>query len=107
MQPKWVTGCIRGFLKHKKFHLRQEIEPSPSVHHIHRINSTLFSSDAESAGAPSVFGRKTKLRFFKVSLQFHFKDFRGVLICKDTGVEGRKERKNILGSYISSFIPKI
>lgn len=90
---KWVIGCIRGFLKHKKFLLRQEIEPSPSVRHIHCLNSSLFSLQCWQAGTPNVFGRKKNLRFFTVSLRYHFKDCRGVLICKDTGVKGR-ERKN-------------
>lgn len=106
---KWVIGCIRGFLKHKKFLLRQEIEPSPSVRHIHCLNSSLFSLQCWQAGTPNVFGRKTNLRFFTVSLRYHFKDCRGVLICKDTGVKGRKRQKHSSHSAhtFTSFIPKV
>lgn len=86
LQWKWVIGCIRGFLKHKTFRLRQEIEPSPSVRRVSCLNSSLFPSDARRASTPCVFWQKNKLRFFTVSLQYHFKDCRGVLICKDTGV---------------------
>lgn len=97
-------AALGAFLKHKEFHLRQEIEPSPSVRHIHSLNSSLFSSDAKWAGTPSVFGRKTKLRFFTVSLQYHFKDCRGVLICKDTGVKRKKKKHS---SYSAHTFPHL
>lgn len=101
LQWKWVIGCIRGFLRHKKFHLRREIEISPPVHHIHCLNSSLFSSDAE--WAECVW---QKNRFFTVSLLYHFKDCRGVLICKDTGLK-RRRRKKPHGSCSAHTFPHL
>lgn len=53
--------ALGAFLKHEKFHLRREIEPSPSVRLIHCLNSSLFSSDAKRAGTSC---RKDKTKKF-------------------------------------------
>lgn len=84
MQRKWVNGCIWGFFF---FHLRQEIEPSPSACHTRSLNSLLFSSDAKCIGTSGVFAVTTELQNFTASSQSHFKDCRGILMCEDTGVE--------------------
>lgn len=62
----------------------------------------------ELAHTASVFGSKTKRRFLTVTLQWHFKDCRGVLICKVTAVKNKQKNPQLKPHpYVSSSALKL
>lgn len=100
MKWKWVNGCIRGFLKHKRFQLRQEIEPSPRVRHTGCLNSSLFSSDVERAATSSMRQNQE----ISVSPQSHFKDCRCVLTCEDTSIKIQRKKETTACTQLVRFL---